>query len=767
LTTINVNGGNTAYSSINGVLFNKNQTILICYPAGKTGSYTIPNSVITIANNAFYNCYNLTAVTIPNSVTSIGNYAFSYCYYLSDIYVKAINPPSLYSNSFYNVQPAIPVHVPCGTKTTYQIATYWYNFTNIIDDIPLFNVTLQSNDAAMGTVYITQANTCTNDTAIIKAIPNTGHRFFKWQDGNTDSLRTVVLSSDTVFTAIFERMYTVTLSANNGNVTGDGIYPKDSIAIITATANTGYRFFSWDDGNTDNPRTVTVTSDTAFGAVFALDGIYYVLAIANYTDRGTVTGSGNYVINSIDTIVAIPNTGHRFLKWHDGNTQNPRIITVTSDTVFTAIFEIMYTVSVLANNPLYGDVVGDGDYPKDSIAIISATANGGYGFLKWNDGNTDNPRTVTVTSDTAFTAVFEVLHTVTVSANNPLYGDAVGGGIYPEDSIAIISATANGGYGFLKWNDGNTDNPRTVTVTSDTVFTAVFEVLHTVTVSANNPLYVDVSGEGTYPKNSIVTIIATANTGYGFLKWNDGNTDNPRTVTVISDTAFTAVFEVLHTVTVSANNPLYGDVSGEGTYPKNSTVTITATEKAGYRFVQWHDGITDNPRTITVISDTSFTAEFEATPLYHLTLSVNNTKMGSVTGDGDYFENTSVTIEAITNTGYRFVKWDDGITQNPRTVIVLSDTSFMTIFEAAIGITDLEISTITIYPNPATDHIHIILPENVSDAVFTIYDMQGRALLQQEIEDQAEVSVNNIAAGIYIYSVGSDKVNYQGKLIKQ
>ncbi len=79
LTEINVDENNTAYSSIDGVLFNKSQTELVCYLGGKQGAYTIPNSVTSIGGSAFSGCKGLTSVTIPNSVTSIGGSAFSGC----------------------------------------------------------------------------------------------------------------------------------------------------------------------------------------------------------------------------------------------------------------------------------------------------------------------------------------------------------------------------------------------------------------------------------------------------------------------------------------------------------------------------------------------------------------------------------------------------------------------------------------------------------------------------------------------------------------
>lgn len=86
LTSINVSEDNIHFTSVNGVLFDKAKNRLIVCPGGKKGSITIPNSVTSIGEGAFYYCDGLTSITIPNSVTSIGCYAFSGCSNLKDIY---------------------------------------------------------------------------------------------------------------------------------------------------------------------------------------------------------------------------------------------------------------------------------------------------------------------------------------------------------------------------------------------------------------------------------------------------------------------------------------------------------------------------------------------------------------------------------------------------------------------------------------------------------------------------------------------------------
>jgi hypothetical protein len=85
LTAINVETNNPAYSSVSGVLFNQSQTTLIIFHEGKVGSYSIPNSVTKIGDDAFAGCSSLASVSIPNSVTTIGSDAFAGCSSLTDV----------------------------------------------------------------------------------------------------------------------------------------------------------------------------------------------------------------------------------------------------------------------------------------------------------------------------------------------------------------------------------------------------------------------------------------------------------------------------------------------------------------------------------------------------------------------------------------------------------------------------------------------------------------------------------------------------------
>ena len=89
LTAFTVNAGNAFFSSVGGVLFDKNQATLIAFPVGLGGSYAIPNGVITIGTDAFFLCNGLTSVTVPATVTTLADGAFADCGSLTNITLGA------------------------------------------------------------------------------------------------------------------------------------------------------------------------------------------------------------------------------------------------------------------------------------------------------------------------------------------------------------------------------------------------------------------------------------------------------------------------------------------------------------------------------------------------------------------------------------------------------------------------------------------------------------------------------------------------------
>ena len=117
LENIIVGENNAYYLSINGVLFNKDKSKLIYYPAGmKNISYTIPDGVTTIGDYAFYNCTSLASVTIPDSVTTIENDAFSRCTSLTSVTIPD-NVTTIGDYAFYRCTTLTSVIIPDGITT--------------------------------------------------------------------------------------------------------------------------------------------------------------------------------------------------------------------------------------------------------------------------------------------------------------------------------------------------------------------------------------------------------------------------------------------------------------------------------------------------------------------------------------------------------------------------------------------------------------------------------------------------------------------------
>jgi len=138
---VTVDANNPNYSSKDGVLFNKNQTILIQCPISKTGSYTIPSLVTSIEDGAFSYCSGLTSITIPSSVTSIGDGTFGVCSGLTSVII----PSSVTSIGDYAFEDC-----KCLTSVTIPSAVTFIGKGAFLDCSDLTSVTIPSSVTSIG-----------------------------------------------------------------------------------------------------------------------------------------------------------------------------------------------------------------------------------------------------------------------------------------------------------------------------------------------------------------------------------------------------------------------------------------------------------------------------------------------------------------------------------------------------------------------------------------------------------------------------------------
>lgn len=451
---------------------------------------TIGANVTTIPSYAFNGCSGLTSFVIPDSVTSIGNYAFRGCSSLTSVTVP-VGVTTIGGNAFYNCSGLTSVTFNA-TNCTAVGTTSAFSFCTNIQTLTIgTNVTKIPNYAfmncsALDTVYMNPtipptvgnyafAGNASNRVFILSGCTyNAYYNASSWTSYRS-ALRGPVIDID------------INLAANDTMRGHAAIVPTadssdiacDSTSVIHATANYGYYFAHWNDGDTNNPRTITLTQDTTFTAIFNRNEYQLTLSSTD-TILGTVSGSGTYFYLDTVQIAATAIDHHHLVQWSDGNRNATRAIIITADLQLTASFAIdTHTVSVVPNDSTLGMVEASGtEYVYGTTCTVTATAYMGYTFLRWSDGQTDNPYTFTVTSDVELTAIFMETYTVTVNVNDSAMGTAMVNGsvsaTVTDGTEVTLTATANEGYRFVRWDDNDTNAVRTITVTSDMSFTAYF-----------------------------------------------------------------------------------------------------------------------------------------------------------------------------------------------------------------------------------------------------------------------------------------------------
>ena len=586
---------------------------------------------------------------------------------------------------------------PSLTITISEAATYTATF-----EPNQYTITTETN-GGNGTGSVTGGGTYNfGATPTLKATAGTGSTFTKWMkngnDYSTDASTTINVDGNATYTAVFTlNKYTITTNTTgNGSVTGGGPYDYGTSVTLTATANTGSTFTKWSDGNTENPRTVTVTGNATYTAEFTLNQ-YTITATKDGNGNGSVSGGNTYNYGATATLTATVGAGSSFDGWYKNSvkvSENAQYsFTVSESAEYKAKFNLnKYTITVQANKDEYGTVSGGGSFDYGTRHTLTATANTGSPFAKWlRDGNEISYETsteITVDGDALYIAVFVLNeYTIGTDKSGDGSGTVVGAGPYNHGSQVTLTATANTGSTFNGWYKGNqqvsTDAQYTFTATESGTYTANFTLNeYTITTYTSGTGSGTVSGGGQHKYGTNATLTASANTGSTFTKWSDGVESATRQVDVTGDASYTAVF-TLNQYTISTATEGNGTAIGGHAYDYGTTATLTATAGTGSSFEGWYKNgnrvSTNAQYSFTVSESAEYTAKFTLNK-YTITVVADDPNNGSVTGGGEFDYGTQTSISASPGSGYNFGGWDDGITANPRTITVSETKTYTAIF---------------------------------------------------------------------------------------
>ncbi len=207
---------------------------------------------------------------------------------------------------------------------------------------------------------------------------------------------------------------------------------------------------------------------------------------------------------------------------------------------------------------------------ENSSIVLYAHPIAGHTFSQWSDGNTDNPRIVTVTNDVSYTAEF-VATPISTTYDVTVYADGCTPKVIPvaEGEQIMLNAHAKSGYVFSQWSDGNTDNPRAAIINADATFVAQFKESDEPAPEGQYTITVKTEGCSTELTQNVsagaeVKLYAHPKECNYFFSWSDGNTDNPRTIIVNGDATYTAEFSsVQYTIKVESADESQGAVGVE------------------------------------------------------------------------------------------------------------------------------------------------------------------------------------------------------------
>ena len=411
-------------------------------------------------------------------------------------------------------------------------------------------------------------------------------------------------------------------------------------------------------------------------------------------NEGTVAIAGDWyngraLKNGTVTLTATPKEGYAFAGWKTSasdtsyvETDNPLTVNVTGASNYIACFtNTTYTIGATANNDEYGTVTGANTYNHGASVTLIATPEDGYEFDNWTKGgtqvSTDATYTFTATESGDYVANFALkTYSVTVTADPTAGGTVDGGGTFNSGETVNLTATASSGYTFVKWTDKDkgdvvsTNASYSFTAESDINLVANFtNTYYSVTATANPAEGGSISSGGANCADGVeTTLTATANEGYTFTNWTENGSvidgaGASYSFTVSGARTLVANFTLnSYEISTAVNDSAGGTVSGAGTYEHGSGVTLTATPKDGYKFVNWtKDGTQvsiDATYTFDATEAGTYTANFEGNP-HTISASASPDAGGTIGGADTYKYGSNATLTATPNTGYEFVNWTE------------------------------------------------------------------------------------------------------------
>ncbi len=262
------------------------------------------------------------------------------------------------------------------------------------------------------------------------------------------------------------------------------LYEEDRATFLSVTASPkpGYKFVSWSDGLTEEKRMDTLSQSASFEAIFEL---LEITVKYDSTEGGKIEGVTEQTIKygqTTSSVTAVADEGFTFKGWSDGHPMLSRSDSADSDSTYTAIFEESDRIEICYKATQGGIITGEANQSALSVGIrfspVTAVADEGYRFVKWDDGSLSPERHDISHSDKTVTAIFAKYHRVTFESSDTALGTVSGNlnQIITEGEYgATVTATATkNGYKFLCWSNGEKSHTINYSPTESTTVYAIF-----------------------------------------------------------------------------------------------------------------------------------------------------------------------------------------------------------------------------------------------------------------------------------------------------